>query len=337
MTAPTFEAYRDSIGQVSVHVSPLSTTPAAERIQAAAASLALLQELDVDTVTAWLRRDPARAEVLTLSVGLTSERTKRNLQARFGSASVTALVRSGAREVVEWLDAEFDLLASLRSQLDRQYTFGDVLVARAGSRVRAASAGEQGRSVEDRIEDIARELGLTIQVRTRFTGRGGRDAPCDLLVLDEDGTEHIAVAAKGFDSTGSKLTDAVREIADMADVRLPRQAILAVVDGIGWLARQADLRRIHQMRATDQIDGLYTIATLETFRSDLARLAWLRGLAVRAAEDAEGAGAAGAADDADDAGEAVGPERPAASGPGPGAGGSPAEPGPETMVERPLW
>lgn len=322
MSVPTFEEYRDSIGQVSVHVSPLATTAAAERIQAAAASLARLPELEVDTVTGWLQRDPARAEALTLSVGLTSERTKRNLQAQFGTASMTALVRSGARQVVEWLDAEFDLIASLRVQLGRQYTFGDVLVARAGSRVRAASAGEQGRSVEDRIEDIARELGLTTQVRTRFTGRGGRDAPCDLLVVDDAGTEHIAVAAKGFDSTGSKLTDAVREIADMADVRLPRQAILAVVDGIGWLARQADLRRIHQMRATDQIDGLYTIATLETFRQDLARFAQLRGLRVAEPEQ-----------------PTEPPGEPAASAPGSAAEAEQPlqQPGPEEVIEHPLW
>ncbi len=322
MSAPTFEEYRDSIGQVSVHVSPLATTAAAEQIQAAAASLARLPELAVDTVTAWLRREPARAEVLTLSVGLTSERTKRTLQARFGTASITALVRSRAGEVVEWLDAEYDLIDALRVQLDRQYTFGDVLVARAGSRVRAASAGEQGRSVEDQIEDIACELGLITQVRTRFTGRGGRDAPCDLLVLDEAGTEHVAVAAKGFDSTGSKLTDAVREIADMADVRLPRQAILAVVDGIGWLARQADLRRIHQMRASDQIDGLYTIATLDQFRRDLARFARLRGLRVSEPEPL-----------GDPAGE------PAASAPGSAAESEqhPPQRGSQAMIERPLW
>jgi len=42
-----------------------------------------------------------------------------------------------------------------------------------------------------------------------------------------------AVAAKGFDSTGSKLTDAVREIEEMADVRQARQFIMAVIDGRG--------------------------------------------------------------------------------------------------------
>lgn len=89
---------------------------------------------------------------------------------------------------------------------------------------------------------------------------------------------HIAVAAKGFDSTGSKLSDAVREIMDMADVRQPTQFIMAVVDGIGWKSRIGDLRRIYTLWERRQIDGLYTLATLGTFARDLEQAARLRNL-----------------------------------------------------------
>lgn len=88
----------------------------------------------------------------------------------------------------------------------------------------------------------------------------------------------IAVAAKEFDSTGSKLTDAVREIEEMADVRLSRQFVIAVVDGIGWKSRQADLRRIFTLWENRQIDGMYTLATLGAFRADIEEAARLRGL-----------------------------------------------------------
>lgn len=81
--------------------------------------------------------------------------------------------------------------------------------------------GATGRRIEDEIEVIAADLGLAYQTRARFTGRNGRTAPCD-LVLPNGASAEIVVAAKGFDSTGSKLTDAVREIEEMADVRLPR-------------------------------------------------------------------------------------------------------------------
>lgn len=88
----------------------------------------------------------------------------------------------------------------------------------------------------------------------------------------------IVVAAKGFDSTGSKLTDAVREIQEMAAVRRPQQYVMAVIDGIGWKSRVADLKRIHQLWVDGDIDGMYTLATLDTFREDLRQAARLRNL-----------------------------------------------------------
>lgn len=86
----------------------------------------------------------------------------------------------------------------------------------------------------------------------------------------------IAVAAKGFDSTGSKLSDAVREIEEMADARTGRQVVLAVVDGIGWKRRLADLKRIWNLWDSGEIDGLYTLGTLDQFRHDLDHFATLR-------------------------------------------------------------
>jgi len=52
---------------------------------------------------------------------------------------------------------------------------------------------------------------------------------------------------------------------------------MAVIDGIGWKSRQADLRKIHHLWETHQIDGMYTLATLDAFRADLEEAARLRG------------------------------------------------------------
>ncbi len=64
----------------------------------------------------------------------------------------------------------------------------------------------------------------------------------------------------------------------MAGVRQPRQFIMAVIDGIGWKSRQSDLRRLYDLWARQQIDGMYTLATLDDFRRDLQQAARLRGL-----------------------------------------------------------
>jgi hypothetical protein len=175
------------------------------------------------------------------------------------------------------LEENFDLNRLVTMQRRRPYDFGDVLVARAGTRLTAARAGASGRKVEDEIEAVAGDLGLPCQTRTRFTGRNGRTAPCDLAIPSGQHAD-IVVAAKGFDSTGSKLTDAVREIEEMADVRQARQFIMAVIDGIGWKSRLADLRRIYRLWERQQIDGMYSLATLDRFRHDLDEAARLRGL-----------------------------------------------------------
>lgn len=170
-----------------------------------------------------------------------------------------------------------DLVRQISTQRDKRFSFGDVLVARAGSRVTAARAGQAGRALEDSIEDIAKGLGLAYETRTRFISRNGQTGPCDLVVPSGQSAQ-IAVAAKVFDSTGSKLTAAYDEIKSMVDVRQPRQFIMAVVDGIGWKSRMADLTRIYQLWESDQIDGRYTLAALDRFRDDLAEAARLRGL-----------------------------------------------------------
>ena len=114
---------------------------------------------------------------------------------------------------------------------------------------------------------------LPFAMRTRFVGARGQDAPCDLAVPTGGDQAQIVVAMKGFNSTGSKLTDAVREIEAMANVRLPTQFVFAVVDGIGWISRKKDLSRIYELWNSNTINGLYTLVHLERFQADLSRAA----------------------------------------------------------------
>src|SRR5579872_2406154 len=168
------------------------------------------------------------------------------------------------------LDEEFDLVRLLTEQLNKEWSFSDVLLERyLWSRRGAASAVGQGRSVEDEVEAIVEGLNIAFQPRTRFVGRGNATAPCDLAIPSGGDLAQIVVAMKGFNSTGSKLTDAVREIEEMANVRLPNQYVYAVVDGIGWKNRQADLKRIYDLWDRRSIDGLYTLAHLGRFEADL--------------------------------------------------------------------
>ncbi len=61
-----------------------------------------------------------------------------------------------------------------------------------------------------------------------------------------------------------------REVESMARVREPRQFVYAVIDGIGWLSRQADLRRIHSLWAQRSTDGMFSLAQLGESGDQLA-------------------------------------------------------------------
>ena len=274
---PTFTEYLASLRRLTLHGDPTAASPQTAQIKAAANSLAALPEVNTRTLAIWAADHPAWVNVLGLAVGLSQEKLKNTLKHHLGTTGWITLAREHPDDLITMLEREFDLVRLIEAQRNRPYDFGDILIARAGTRQTATAASASGRMVEDEIEAIAIDLGLPYQTRTRFTGRNSRTAPCDLAIPAGSNTE-IAVAAKGFDSTGSKLTDAVREIEEMADVRLPRQYIMAVIDGIGWKNRVNDLRRIYTLWERNQIDGMYTVATLDAFRRDLQQAARLRGL-----------------------------------------------------------
>lgn len=274
---PEFDDYVATLERLTAHADPTADTSEAQEIKQAARSLAELNNISITALTGWAYQHPTWIHVLGLTAGLSQEKLKMALKHSFNTTGWATLARQQPEALVTMLDTEFDLVRLVASQRDRRYEFGDVLVARASTRRTATRAGVSGRKVEAEIEAIARNLNLEYQTRTRFSGRPGRDAPCDLVIPN---TEHpeIVVAAKGFDSTGSKLTDAVTEIQTMAEVRRPRQFVLAVVDGIGWKSRISDLRSLYELWESQQIDGMYSLASLEQFRATLEDAARLRGL-----------------------------------------------------------
>lgn len=231
-----------------------------------------------ETLEDFVSRQPGLVPLLASCVGLTQEQLKNQLSHRLGSAGWTTLARTRARDLVALLDGEFGLVPRLTEQLQRQWSFEDVLFERyLWSRRTARRAVGQGRNVEDAVEEVVRTLGVPYRLRTRFTGRNAA-APCDLAIPEGGEAAQIVVAMKGYNSTGSKLSDAVREVEAMATSRAPSQYVLAVVDGIGWRNRQADLRRLHGLWDRREIDGLYTLAHLSRFEADLRAAASRLGL-----------------------------------------------------------
>ncbi len=261
---PSFDEYLASLSAVSFGASA-AEPEALDLCVSATAVLAALDPLDRGSLAAAIAADPQLVPVLAAVANLSQERLKSWLQQRFATAGWVTLARTRAGELVDALDDDLDLLALLAAQATRQWTWADVLARGMAPRQRAGSAVQQGRNLEDDVERIISDLGLAFDARTRFHGTGGQTAPSDFAVPSGLGDALIAVAVKGFDSTGSKLGDAAREIDEMAKVRKPTQFIFAVVDGQGWHRRQSDLRRIHRLWTDDRIDGVFTRSSLPAF------------------------------------------------------------------------
>ena len=272
---PTFEAYLASLAPFA-HQVPEPNPSVVALCERATAAVGALSPLDRAGLSAAIQEDPQIVAVFAAAVGLSQERFKTWLQAHFGTAGWLTLGRSRPDELVDALDDEFALVALLGAQLSRDWTWADVLARVMAPRQQAGASVQQGRELEDAVEERVAALDLDYEVRTRFTGKAGITAPADFAIPSGDAAL-IAVAVKGFDSTGSKLSDAAREIEQMVEARTARQFIFAVVDGQGWLRRQGDLRRIHALWEQQLIDGLYTRAQLGDF-----------GTALRAAADRVG-------------------------------------------------
>ncbi|HET9592501.1 MAG TPA: DpnII family type II restriction endonuclease, partial [Solirubrobacterales bacterium] len=185
------------------------------------------------------------------------------------TAGWVILSRERPADLIGALDQDFDLVSRLNEQRDREWTWADVLAHAMAPLQRASSSIRQGRNLEDQVEEVIQRVGLPFVARTRFQGRAGDSAPADFSIPAGGEDALVAVGVKGFDSTGSKLTDARREIEEMVKVKTSNQFIFAIVDGQGWIRRQNDLRQIHALWVRREIDGLFNQHSLPEFEISL--------------------------------------------------------------------
>ena len=263
-------SFDDYLGSLSPFVpSPAGAEPEAYELCARATrTISDLDSLDVAHLATAVAADPAITPVLAAVAGLSQERFRTWLTWRFKTGAWVTLGRTRASDLVAALDRDFALLDLLTKQLGRGWTWADVLARIMAPKQQAGASVQRGRDLEDAVEEKLMELELPYVARTSFVGRANQSAPADFVI--PTGTQAlIAVAVKWFDSTGSKLTDARREIEEMVKIKQPRQYVFAVVDGQGWVRRQSDLRRVHALWVDEEIDGLYPRGKLAAFADDL--------------------------------------------------------------------
>ncbi len=267
----TFQEFQESLSDLA---EPTGIPPAMRaRLKTFAAEVQALEGITVEALAGLVRADPSAISILGACVGLSHEALQNQLRLRLKAPNWRSKAKSNPELIVEALDDGFGLVARLERDRVQAWSFSDILVERYASRARGGRSVTQGRGLENKVEEIARALGLSYAMRCRFEGRGGETGPCDLAIPAGGKDALIVVAVKGFNATGSKLTDTFREVEAMASVRRPTQFVFVVIDGIGWLRRTSDLTRIYDLWSSARIDGLYSLRRLDSFSRDLAAAA----------------------------------------------------------------
>ncbi len=77
------------------------------------------------------------------------------------------------------------------------------------------------------------------------------------------------IEAKGFEATGSKVTDALGDILKIERARAMHMYFFVVLDGRGW---HNDLRNIVQAQNAGRIDMIYTTSRLDELGREVTRI-----------------------------------------------------------------
>ena len=89
----------------------------------------------------------------------------------------------------------------------------------------------------------------------------GKEAKADFTVPCRE-VPNIIIEAKGYEATGSKLTDVLGDILKVLRVKDKDAHYFFVTDGIGWYRRLSDLKKIVENHQRGNIEMIYTMSKL---------------------------------------------------------------------------
>lgn len=82
----------------------------------------------------------------------------------------------------------------------------------------------------------------------------------------------IVIEAKGFEATGSKLTDFLGDVLKIKQAKGYHTYLFVVTDGRGWFNRQSDLKRLLQLHQEGVVEMIYTRARLPQLAEDVRQI-----------------------------------------------------------------
>jgi len=160
----------------------------------------------------------------------------------------------------------------ITDHMDRRWEVEDVLIDRYKmTRGRAIAGQKRGRALEDDVEKVLRENGVPFETRVSFVGKDGKTAKCDFAIPTANHPK-VVIEAKGFEATGSKLTDYLGDVLKVAEAKEYHMYFFLVTDGRGWHNRRSDLQKLVAQQNSGVIDMIYTRARLRQLAHDVKHI-----------------------------------------------------------------
>ncbi|HVE72167.1 MAG TPA: DpnII family type II restriction endonuclease [Thermoanaerobaculia bacterium] len=138
-------------------------------------------------------------------------------------------------------------------------------------RGRAIAGQSRGRGLEDEVESVLKNAGIPFEPRVTFVAPNGVTAKCDFAIPSRD-RPTIVVEVKGYEATGSKLTDFLGDILKIKQAKAYHTYVLGVTDGRGWYNRKSDLKRLVDLHHDGTIEMIYTRKRLAQFAEDVTSI-----------------------------------------------------------------
>jgi len=234
--------------------------------------------LDQQLIKSILVDDRYALDVFRLFLDLSQDILANEMRARGVKGDFTS-IRSKCKkdsEKIAQVLVELGLTDAIDAHRFHEWTLRDVLWDRYGHmRGRAMTAQKRGLTLEDAVESILNELkneaGITFDRGGNFISKSGAEAKADFTVPSRE-VPHIIIEAKGYEATGSKLTDVLGDILKVLRVKDKDTHYFFVTDGIGWYRRLSDLKKIVEHHQSGNIEMIYTMSTLPDLKEAIIEI-----------------------------------------------------------------
>lgn len=208
-----------------------------------------------------------------LFLGISKDEFQDRLGAIVGPGKIGAKHFGKEREA--YLDAleGLELPAAMAAAVNFKPAWSDILIERLRSgRGKAIKGQTRGRDLEDYTEAMVRGVfGEQYETRCQFTGVGAKLEKCDFAIPDRH-RPLILIESKAYGATGSKQTDVVGDVNKIIDVKRPDTPFILITDGITWMRRISDLRKLIKLQNEGRIAHIYTTKMAAQFEADLRQL-----------------------------------------------------------------